>query len=96
MARMYNPPHPGKLVKEYLGERSVTEVAEHIGVTRTALSRVINGQAGVSAEMSIRLGEAFNTSTDIFYKLQQQYDFWQAERAHRKQIRPLPQLRKAI
>jgi addiction module HigA family antidote len=53
--RMYNPAHPGKILAYYLEGRSVTEVARHLGVTRPALSRVLNGKAGVSADMALRL-----------------------------------------
>jgi antitoxin HigA-1 len=89
MSQMHNPAHPGEVLKEVLGDRSITEVAKHLGVTRVALSRVLNCKAGVSAEMSIRLSEALNTTPDMWFRMQAQYDFWQAQQKKRKKIRPL-------
>jgi antitoxin HigA-1 len=89
MSQMHNPAHPGEVLKEVLGDRSITEVAKHLGVTRVALSRVLNCKAGVSAEMSIRLSEALNTTPDMWFRMQAQYDFWQAQQKKRKKIKPL-------
>ena len=61
---MFSPAHPGELVKERLGSLSVSEAAEHLGVSRVTLSRLINCKAGVSAEMALRLGEAFGTTPE--------------------------------
>ena len=87
--KMHNPPHPGRVLQEWLEARSVTEVAAHLGVSRVALSRVLNGKAAVSAEMSIKLGQALDTSPDLWFKMQNAYDFWQASQAKRKKVRPL-------
>ena len=84
MISMHNPPHPGGILREWLEGRSVTGVANHIGVSRVALSRVLNEQAGISAEMSLRLSEP-----DLWFKMQTQHDFWQASRKKRKKIAPL-------
>jgi len=89
MISMHNPPHPGGILREWLEGRSVTGVANHIGVSRVALSRVLNEQAGISAEMSLRLSEALGTSPDLWFKMQTQHDFWQASRKKRKKIAPL-------
>lgn len=83
---MFNPPHPGEVLREYLGGISVTEAAKHLGVTRAALSRILNGSAGISADMSIRLSEALGTSPDFWAKMQTEYDLWQASRKPRKKI----------
>jgi antitoxin HigA-1 len=88
-SRMYNPPHPGEVLKDALKGYSVTDLAKHIGVTRVALSRVLNGKAGVSAEMSIRLSEALGTTPDLWFNMQGSYDFWQASQKKRKSIQPL-------
>ncbi len=83
--RMFNPPHPGTVLKEYLGDISVTVAARHLGVTRVALSRILNGNAGISAEMALRLSEAFGTSPELWAGMQSQYDLWQAsKKGHRK------------
>jgi antitoxin HigA-1 len=84
---MHNPPHPGEILAYYMEGRSVTEVAEHIGVTRPALSRVLNGHAAVSAEMALRLGRAFGTDPAIWLKLQMQRDLWTASRKKLKVTR---------
>lgn len=79
---MYNPPHPGEVIKElYLEplELSVTAAAKALGVSRKTLSAVINGHAGVSPEMAIRLSIAFNTSAESWVNQQAQYELWQAE-----------------
>lgn len=89
MPMMHNPAHPGEILKEALEGRSVTEVARHLGVTRVALSRVLNGKAGVSPEMSIKLSEALGTSPDLWFKIQCQYDFWRVLQRRRKKVKPL-------
>jgi len=86
---MYNPAHPGKILAYYMVGRSVTEVARHLGVTRPALSRVLNGRAGISADMALRLSEAFNTEADLWLRLQAQRDLWVASKKKRPKVKPL-------
>ena len=86
---MHNPPHPGRVLKDYLEGRSVTEVARHIGVSRVNLPRLLNEQAGVSAQMSLRLSEALGTSPEFWFKMQMNFDLWQATQKKRKKIAPL-------
>lgn len=88
--RMHNPPHPGSVLREYLGSLSVTEAANHLGVTRVALSRVLNGSAGISAEMALRLSEALGTTPELWLGMQTQYDLWQLSSKRRKRV---PRLR---
>ncbi len=62
MATMKNPPHPGRIVRQECIEPlglTITAAANHLGVTRQALNNLVNGKAGVSAEMAIRLAAAF-------------------------------------
>jgi addiction module HigA family antidote len=87
--QMYNPPHPGRLLAYYLEGRSVTEVARHMGVTRPALSRVLNGKAAISSEMALRIAEAFNTDPELWLRLQAQRDLWIASQKKRKKVKPL-------
>ena len=79
---MYNPPHPGEHVKlnclEPLG-LSVTDGARALGVSRQALSALVNGKAGVSPEMAVRLGKVFGSSARHWMQLQMNYDLWHAE-----------------
>ena len=89
MTAMHNPPHPGRILRQWIEGRSVTEVAHHLGVSRVALSRVLNEQAGISAEMSLRLSEALGTSPDFWFKMQTQFNFWQASRKKRRKVLPL-------
>ncbi len=78
MITMHNPPHPGEVLREYLPvEMSVTEVAMRIGVSRQAFSKLLNGKAGVSAEMACRLAAALQTSAEFWLSLQQAFDLWQ-------------------
>jgi addiction module HigA family antidote len=89
MPHMFNPPHPGQILKNDLGDRSITEVARHLGIARITLSRILNQQAGITPEMSLKLSEALGTSPDFWFKMQAQYDFWQASRKKRKKVAPL-------
>jgi len=90
--QMHHPSHPGRILAHYLGNRSVTEVARHLRVTRAALSRILNGKAGVSAEMALRLSEAFQTEPDLWLRLQMQYDLWVASRNRRTKLKPLEEV----
>jgi len=83
---MFDPPHPGSVLRDYLGEISVTAAATHLGVTRAALSRVLNGSAGISAEMALRLSEALGTSPELWAGMQSQYDLWQASKKRRRKV----------
>lgn len=87
MAMMHNPPHPGSILANYVEGHTVAYVAEHLGVTRPALSRILNGRAGISAEMALRIGKTFNTDPEIWLRLQVQYDLWQASQ---KKIKAKP------
>jgi addiction module HigA family antidote len=86
---MKNPPHPGLSVRLNCLEPfdlSVTEGAKALGVSRTTLSRLINGQAGVSPDMAIRLSKAFGATPDIWIRMQAAYDLAQA-RLHENEIK---------
>lgn len=83
--RMHNPPHPGEMLREDILPElglTVTEAAAQLGVTRAALSRVLNGRAGISPEMALRLeawlGEDNGGRADLWLAMQAAYDLWQA------------------
>ena len=81
----HNPPHPGEIVRweclEPLG-LTVTRAAEGLGVTRQALSDLVNEKAGVSVEMALRLSQAFGSTPETWLGLQTAYDLWRVrERA---------------
>jgi addiction module HigA family antidote len=85
---MHNPPHPGGIVRRQCLDTfdlSVTEAAKGLGVTRQALSDLVNGKAGISIDMAIRLSKAFGSSPETWLGLQMAYDLWQA----RERIRSL-------
>ena len=84
--RMHNPPHPGEVLRDYLGGVSITDAAKHLGVTRAALSRILNGSAGISAEMALRLSEALGTSPELWIGMQAHYDLWQASKWRRAKV----------
>ena len=91
--RMHNPPHPGEVVREYLGEMSVSAAAKHLGVGRVTLSRVLNGKATISPEMAVRLAAAFGTSSpEVWLGMQAKYDLWQLQKRNRIRVDLLPHL----
>jgi addiction module HigA family antidote len=86
---MHNPPHPGEVLRELCLEPlgvSITDAADALGVSRKTLSSILNGRAGVSPEMAVRLSIAFDTSAESWLNQQVQYDLWQAEQ-RRRQLR---------
>ncbi|MCK9466501.1 MAG: HigA family addiction module antitoxin [Thiopseudomonas sp.] len=88
MNTMHNPAHPGDVLREYLGEYSVTEAAQRLGVTRATLSRILNGRAGISADMALRLQQALGTRAQMWLDMQSKHDLWQAEQQPRPTITP--------
>jgi antitoxin HigA-1 len=90
---IFNPAHPGEVLRDYLGDISVKEAASRLGVTRAHLSRILNGHAGVSATMSLRLSAALGTSPDFWLKMQMHYDLWQAQKKPPK-VKPFRQAAK--
>jgi len=85
--KMHNPPHPGEVLKTLCLEPmgiTVTEAAKALGVSRKTLSAILNGRAGISPEMAVRLSIAFDTTAESWLNQQVQYDLWQAERSRKK------------
>ncbi|MBT3834503.1 MAG: HigA family addiction module antidote protein [Gammaproteobacteria bacterium] len=79
---MHNPPHPGEILRELCLEPldvTVTAAAEALGVSRKTLSAILNGRAGISPEMAIRLAKAFDTTPESWMNQQMQYDLWHAK-----------------
>lgn len=80
---MHNPPHPGEIIRELCLQPlglSVTEAAEGLGVSRKTLSAILNGRAGISPEMALRLSKAFETTPESWLNQQMQYDLWVAKK----------------
>jgi addiction module HigA family antidote len=87
---MHNPAHPGEVLREYFPDNmTVTEAAERLGVTRQALSGLLNGRAGVSAEMALRLAQALGTSAEMWLNMQATYDLWTAEQLPRPKVKKI-------
>ena len=81
--KMHNPPHPGEVLKKLCLEPlglTVSETARALGVSRKTLSGILNGRAGISPEMAVRLSLAFGTTAESWLDQQVQYDLWHAER----------------
>ena len=88
----HNPPHPGEVLKDGVFNEStltVTDFAKRLGVTRAALSRVLNGKAVISPDMALRLSEALGDSAESWLHMQADYDLWQARQKPRHRIERL-------
>lgn len=90
---MYNPAHPGKLIQEYLNGLkeegtaiSLTQLAAHIGITRTTLSRIVNGHQALTADIALRLQEALGVSPELLLKMQVVRDIWENQQKPRSPI----------
>ena len=93
MSRMSNPPHPGEALREWIPETmTVTDAADALKVSRVMLSKILNGKAGISADMALRLSQWLGTSPDLWLGMQSQYDLWQAEQKPSAGIQPLERL----
>jgi len=83
---MHNPPHPGGIIRRQCLEPlelSVTEAAAGLGITRQALSDLLNEKSGVSVDMALRLSKAFGSSPEMWLGLQTAYDLWRARSLNR-------------
>lgn len=89
--RMHNPPHPGEVLKDTVIANGITvsDFAKRLGVTRVALSRVVNGRAAVSADMALRLAAALGGSAESWLTMQAAYDLWHAAKKRRPKVEPL-------
>ena len=87
--QMHNPAHPGEILAEFMHGRTVTAVAKHLGVTRATLSRVLNCKAAVSAEMALRLADAFGMEADLWLRMQAKRDLWVASQKKRVKVASL-------
>jgi addiction module HigA family antidote len=84
---MHEPPHPGEVLRELYLEPlglTVTETAKRLGVTRKTLSELLNGRAGVSPEMAIRIGAATKSTAESWLNMQMYYDLWQTRKKRKK------------
>lgn len=93
MSRMFNPAHPGEVLREWIPESmTVTQAARQLQVSRVMLSKILNTKAGVSADMALRLSAWLKTTPDLWVGMQSQWDLWQAEQKPHPTIQPLQQI----
>lgn len=100
MARMHNPPHPGETIREDILPQlgiTVSEAARQLGVSRVTLSRLINRQAGISADMARRLeawlgGPKRGPSAESWLRVRADYDLWQAMQKPAPKVTPATSL----
>jgi addiction module HigA family antidote len=81
---MHNPPHPGEFIRQvYLEphELSVRSLAESLDVSASTITRIVNGQSGLSPEMALRLSKAIGRTPESWLAMQHNYDLWQAKRS---------------
>lgn len=90
MSRMHNPAHPGEVLKEWIPEgMTVTTAAEQLGVSRVMLSKILNGKAGISAEMALRLSAWLGTTPEVWLEMQSARDLWEATQKPLPAVSPL-------
>ena len=92
MNRMYDPAHPGEVLREFLPQgMSVGEVSLRLGISRPHLSRLLNGHTALTAEMAIRIGLLTSTPPESWLTNQMKWDLWRALSKPRPRVEPLPQ-----
>jgi addiction module HigA family antidote len=95
MTQMYNPPHPGAVLKDTVlaadgGGQTVTAFAKRLRVSRVALSNIVNGHAAVTADMAVRLEQALGTSAETWLRMQDAYNLWRVRKIKKRpKIEPL-------
>ena len=87
--KMYNPPHPGLVLREYIEGMKIGEVAQKLGGSRISLSRILNGKTAITPEMATRIGLALNNSPSMWLGMQADYDLWQIEQNQTFHITPI-------
>ena len=92
MMKMYNPPHPGELIKglwlDPMGV-NITDAAQAMGVSRKTLSKIVNGRGRVTPEIALRLSMALGSSAESWLGHQAAYDLWEVEQ-HKDELRVVP------
>ncbi len=100
LKRNLPPVHPGEILREdYINEHNltITEVAKGLGIARANLSAIVNGHAGISPEMAVKLAEGFGNTAQFWVNLQKNYELWHAERSvNRSTIRHFWQEREGL
>lgn len=93
MSRTHNPAHPGEVLREWLPEQmTVTQAAKELQISRVTLSKLLNGKAGLTVAMALRLSAWLGTLPDVWLGMQTQWDLWQANKLPKPDIKPLERL----
>jgi addiction module HigA family antidote len=95
---MHSPPHPGEVLRDGVFSETgitVTEFAKRLGVTRVALSRVLNGKAAISADMAVRLAAALGGNAETWLHMQASHDLWLAKKALKRKVTRIVPIRRA-
>lgn len=94
VSRMNNPAHPGEILREWLpDEITVTQAAKELQISRVTLSKVLNGKAGITATMALRLSAWLGTTPDVWLGMQIQWDLWLAKQQPKPDIKPLESIK---
>lgn len=96
---MYNPPHPGEIIREeYMKPLglTVTEMARHLGISRKTVSLIINEHVAVTPETALRLGKALGTSAKLWLGTQQSYDLWKTKRIKKHDLSKIHRIKTAL
>jgi antitoxin HigA-1 len=86
---MFDPPHPGSVLRDYLRGVTITGAAAHLGITYIDLSRILNGNGTISADRALRLADALGTTPELWIGMQAQYNLWQAAKRRQQKLRRL-------
>jgi antitoxin HigA-1 len=90
MNKMFNPAHPGEVLKEYIPENiTISDAARTLDVSRLTLSKILNTHSGISASMAIRLAKWLDTTPDYWLNMQTQWELAQAQKEPMPKIKPL-------
>lgn len=92
MGRMFNPPHPGEVLREFLpDDMTIEEIARRLAISRVQLSRILNARSAISADMAIRIGLLTNTTPESWLTGQMKWDLWRAAQKPVPDVEPLRQ-----
>lgn len=89
MSLMHNPPHPGAVLRDWLEGHTTTDAAKNLGVSRVTLSRILNGSAGISADMDLRLSLALGTTPGLWIRMQAERDLSEARKSFRAKVKKI-------
>ena len=93
MTNMFNPAHPGEVLKEYIpADMTIGQVAKTLAITRLTLSKILNARSGISATMAIRLSKWLCTTPDYWLNMQVQWELAQAKKERLPKIKPLSRM----